>query len=121
MGETPSITDYVITKEIGSDMQKDTTQAEKSLAKPHRERLSGDAYKQLIERVFQRDKWMCRNPFCQSVRHLTPHHIHRRSQLGGDEMGNLITLCISCHEKVERNELEIEVVDVVAKFRERGY
>lgn len=89
---------------------------EKSLSKPNRERLAGDAYKQLIERVFQRDKWMCRNPFCQAMRQLTPHHVKKRSQLGGDEMGNLITLCASCHNAVEKNDLRIEVVDLVVKF-----
>jgi len=89
---------------------------ERLLEKFERVKIEGEAYKQLIERVFQRDKWMCRNPFCEAMRQLTPHHIHRRSQLGGDEIGNLITLCISCHEKVERHELSIEVVDVVVKF-----
>jgi len=91
---------------------------EKSLEKPNRKKLHGDEYKELIAKVFQRDKWMCRNPFCESMRQLTPHHIQRRSQLGGDEMGNLITLCISCHQKVERHELSIEVIDVVVKFKD---
>jgi hypothetical protein len=50
------------------------------------------------------------------MRGLTPHHLKKRSQLGGDEMGNLITLCAKCHDAVERNELVIEVVDVMAKF-----
>jgi 5-methylcytosine-specific restriction endonuclease McrA len=92
---------------------------EKSLFKPLRERLEGEAYRQLVERVFQRDKWMCRNPFCQSMRGLTVHHLRKRSQLGGDEMGNLVTLCASCHSAVERNELEIEVVDVLVKFKRK--
>jgi len=92
---------------------------ERSLEKPKRVRLEGDAYKQLIGRVFQRDKWTCRNPFCQSMRQLTPHHIHRRSQLGGDEIGNLLTLCALCHNKVEHHELEIEIIDVVVKFKEK--
>ncbi len=91
---------------------------EKSLEKPKRVMLVGDGYRQLVERVFQRDKWTCRNPFCQSMRNLTSHHLKKRSQLGGDEMGNLITLCVQCHDAVERHELEIEVVDVVAKFKE---
>jgi 5-methylcytosine-specific restriction endonuclease McrA len=81
-------------------------------------KVEGDAYKELIEKVFQRDKWMCRNPFCQSMRQLTPHHIQKRSQLGRDEMGNLLTLCVRCHSAVERNELKIEV-DVVVKFKEK--
>ena len=86
------------------------------LQKPHRVTLVGAGYKQLIERVFQRDKWMCRNPACQSMHGLTPHHLKKRSQLGGDEMGNILTLCVECHDVVERNELKIEIVDVVAKF-----
>lgn len=91
----------------------------KSLSKPHREKLEGAAYKQLIERVFQRDRWKCRNPFCESQGGLTPHHLRKRSQLGGDEMGNLITLCMPCHDSVESNELKIEVVDVMVKFHGR--
>ncbi len=91
---------------------------EKSLEKPKRVMLAGAGYRQLVERVFQRDKWTCRNPFCQSMKSLTPHHLKKRSQLGGDEMGNLITLCVQCHDAVERHDLEIEVVDVVAKFKE---
>lgn len=90
---------------------------EKSLTKFERIKLEGEAYKQLIEKVFQRDKWTCRNPFCQAMRNLTPHHVQKRSQLGGDTFGNLITLCINCHEAVERNELIISVVDVVVKFK----
>lgn len=92
---------------------------EKSLSKPHRERLGGDDYKDFIEGIFRRDKWKCRNPFCGSMRNLTPHHLKKRSQLGGDEPENVITLCTVCHDAVERNELKIEVVDVVVKFHER--
>jgi 5-methylcytosine-specific restriction endonuclease McrA len=86
------------------------------LQKPERVRVVEDAYLELVQKVFQRDKWTCRNPFCGSMKGLTPHHLKKRSQLGGDETGNLITLCLDCHEAVERNELVIEVVDVVAKF-----
>lgn len=87
------------------------------LSKPHRVKLQLDAYKELIQKVFQRDRWMCRNPTCQSMRNLTPHHLQKRSQLGGDEMGNFLTLCVICHEAVERNELKIEVLDLVVKFK----
>ena len=90
---------------------------ERCLEKPHREKLEGDAYKELIQKVFQRDRWTCRNPFCQSMKNLTPHHLKKRSQLGCDEMGNIITLCVQCHDAVEQHKLEIEVVDVVAKFK----
>lgn len=86
------------------------------LQKPSRVKLSGLAYSELVAKVFQRDKWTCRNPACTSMKGLTPHHLKKRSQLGGDEMGNLLTLCVECHDAVERTELVIEVVDVVAKF-----
>lgn len=89
---------------------------EKSLLKPHREKLEGEAYRTLVEQVFKRDGWKCRNPFCGSMKNLTPHHVRKRSQLGGDEPGNLLTLCVVCHDAVERNELKIEVVDLVVKF-----
>jgi 5-methylcytosine-specific restriction endonuclease McrA len=79
------------------------------LQKVGRTNLSGDAYKELVAKVFQRDKWTCRNPNCSSMRGLTPHHLKKRSQLGGDEMGNMITLCVECHDAVERNELKLEV------------
>ena len=92
---------------------------EKSLLKPHRERLRGDDYKDFIEGIFRRDKWKCRNPFCGSMRNLTPHHLKKRSQLGGDEPENVLTLCMICHDAVERNELKIEMVDVVVKFHGR--
>jgi len=91
----------------------------RSLSKPHRQRREGEEYQQLMQKVFERDRWTCRNPFCQSMRNLTPHHLKKRSQLGGDEAGNLITLCASCHDAVERNELKIEVVDVLVKFKRK--
>jgi 5-methylcytosine-specific restriction endonuclease McrA len=91
-----------------------------SLSKRERKRFGAEEYSFLMRKVFERDRWTCRNPFCESSRNLTVHHIVKRSQLGGDELGNLITLCFSCHQAVERHELEIEVVDVVAKFHLKG-
>ena len=91
-------------------------QPEKSLVKPHREKLEGAEYRKFINSIFVRDGWMCRK--CGARNSLTPHHIKKRSQLGGDTLGNVITLCLSCHELVERNELKVEVVDVVVIFRE---
>ncbi len=98
---------------------------ERCFTKPRRERLEGEAYRALTERVYARDGWRCRNPFCGSSRNLTPHHLKKRSQLGGDVMSNLITLCVVCHDRVEENKLAIEVVavtenDVSVKFFNRG-
>lgn len=89
--------------------------AVKSFPKPHREKLESEEYRKFIESIFRRDSWMCRR--CGSRQALTPHHLVKRSQLGGDTPGNVITLCIEDHEAVERNKLKIEVVDVVVTFK----
>ena len=84
--------------------------------KPSRTKLEGDEYKKFIEFIFTRDSWRCRR--CGERKSLTPHHLIKRSQLGSDTPGNVLTLCLPCHEEVERNELKIEVVDMVVTFRE---
>jgi len=89
--------------------------AVKSFPKPHREKLEGDDYRRFVESIFTRDSWVCRK--CSSRQALTPHHLVKRSQLGSDTPGNVLTLCLTCHEAVERNELRIEVVDVVVTFK----
>jgi len=92
--------------------------AVKSFPKPHREKLEGEEYRKFIAWIFIRDRWMCRE--CGSKNSLTPHHLVKRSQLGGDTPGNVLTLCLDCHNEVERNELRIEVVDVVVTFKKAG-
>jgi 5-methylcytosine-specific restriction endonuclease McrA len=86
--------------------------------KPSKTKLGGDEYKKFIEFIFTRDSWVCRK--CGSRKALTPHHLVKRSQLGSDTPRNVLTLCLPCHEEVERNELKIEVVDVVVTFRVSG-
>ena len=93
--------------------------ADKPFPKPRREKLEGEEYREFIRLIFERDSWRCRK--CSSRQALTPHHLIKRSQLGGDTPGNVLTLCVPCHELVERNELKIEVIDVVVKFKnEKG-
>ena len=87
----------------------------RSFPKPHREKLEGDEYRKFTNSIFIRDGWMCRR--CSARKSLTPHHLVKRSQLGGDTPGNVITLCLPCHEWVERNPLKVEVVDVVVTFK----
>lgn len=88
-----------------------------AFSKPSRTKLVGDEYKKFIEFIFTRDRWACR--CCGSRKGLTPHHIKKRSQLGGDIPGNVITLCLEDHEAVERNEIKVEVMDVIVKFTNR--
>ncbi len=46
--------------------------------------------------VYLRDRYRCASPTCER-RDVTPHHVVFRSQGGGEERTNLISLCSSCH------------------------
>ena len=46
--------------------------------------------------VYLRDRWRCASPVCRS-RSVTPHHVRFRSRGGGEERGNLVSLCERCH------------------------
>ena len=57
--------------------------------------------------VYLRDRWRCASPVCRS-RHVTPHHVRFRSRGGGDERGNLVSLCEKCHlELVHGGRLKV--------------
>jgi 5-methylcytosine-specific restriction endonuclease McrA len=70
--------------------------------KRRRFKLGPEEYAVVWKHVLERDAWRCQE--CGSINNLQVHHIQRRSQLGGDVMANLITLCVECHRKshVER-------------------
>lgn len=55
----------------------------------------------------KRDKFTCQR--CEKKnsqgRGMTAHHVTPRSDGGGDNLENLITLCDPCHDYVEVNEL----------------
>ncbi|MDA2915398.1 HNH endonuclease [Nitrospinae bacterium AH_259_B05_G02_I21] len=82
-----------------------------SLWKKRRVRLKKEAFARLRTKVFQRDRWRCRNPYCRSPRNLTVHHLVKRSQGGSDHIDNLITLCWACHEQVERRLIKLEATE----------
>ena len=46
--------------------------------------------------VYLRDRWRCASPVCRSPI-VTPHHLRFRSQGGGEERANLLSLCPICH------------------------
>jgi hypothetical protein len=48
--------------------------------------------------VFDRDGWRCLAPGCTSRSHLNVHHLVYRSHNGGDDDGNLVTLCVGHHQ-----------------------
>jgi hypothetical protein len=52
--------------------------------------------------VLARDGHQCQSPGCGNTRFLEVHHKKPRSESGGNDAGNLITLCSSCHGLVHR-------------------
>ena len=58
-------------------------------------KLNLEEYDLLRNEVLKRDGWRCQD--CGAMKDLQVHHIKRRTQLGGDEAQNLITLCAGCH------------------------
>lgn len=56
-------------------------------------------YRANVERMLERDRWRC--VLCGRRHRLDPHHIVPRSQGGGDELENLVTLCRVDHEKMD--------------------
>ena len=69
-------------------------------AKNTRLRLDSESYRELHHQVLERDGWRCQ--VCGSMQNLQVHHLKFRSQSGGDEEQNLITLCAECHEQMHR-------------------
>jgi 5-methylcytosine-specific restriction endonuclease McrA len=47
--------------------------------------------------VLARDRHRCRRKGCTHTRHLHLHHLVPRAAGGGNETGNLVTLCAACH------------------------
>jgi len=63
-------------------------------------RLDSGSYHELQRQVLERDGWRCQ--VCGSMQRLQVHHLKLRSQSGGDEEQNLITLCAECHTRTHR-------------------
>lgn len=60
------------------------------------------------ESVFVRDGWtcqMCKNEYFGDNLDLTAHHIKPRKKGGSNKLSNLISLCNSCHNIAELEEL----------------
>jgi hypothetical protein len=64
------------------------------------QRLDACLYREVHRQILERDSWRCQ--ICGNMQSLQVHHLRLRSQSGGDEERNLITLCALCHEKTHR-------------------
>jgi len=62
----------------------------------------------LRRRVIARDQQRCRIPGCRSALFLDVHHIQLRSEGGGNDAANLVTLCGGHHRAQHRGVLRIE-------------
>jgi 5-methylcytosine-specific restriction endonuclease McrA len=77
-------------------------------------------YENAKKAMYKRDGWHCRH--CNSSFMLTPHHIIHRSQGGQDDLDNLVTLCVICHNAHHDGKLRVWKEDGVVKFRRmRGW
>ena len=57
--------------------------------------------------VFARDNYRCLHCGEDDMGALQAHHYKFRSQGGGDEQGNLVTVCIKCHRGIHRGWLRV--------------
>jgi hypothetical protein len=58
-----------------------------------------------------RDQSTCRFPGCNHRVFLEGHHIHHWADGGATELGNLVSLCSSCHARVHAQGYRIELDD----------
>jgi len=78
---------------------------EKTLTKYKKPKNLNDIiWKKLRSKVKFRDKYLCQR--CGTGKNLTIHHIVPIKDGGKNEMRNLITLCLSCHNIVEKEEIQ---------------
>jgi len=65
-------------------------------------------------KVFERDGWRCRVPWCRRRTNLEEHHVIPRSLGGTDDPENKVTLCHWCH--VEQKEKRLKVLKEEDRF-----
>ena len=72
--------------------------------------LQRSAWKQRRRECYERDVWTCQHCGCRCTkrkgsdpkRWIQAHHKIARRDGGGDELSNLVTLCMECHHREER-------------------
>ncbi len=84
-----------------------------------RTRLPGEKNRASIppaqrERILARDRHRCRMKGCGNTAFLEVHHLLPRSTGGGNEPGNLVTLCSACHQLVHERGLRKQDLERLA-------
>ncbi len=65
-------------------------------------------------KVLARDRHRCQAPGCEHTKFLEVHHIQPRTDGGGNDPENLITLCSACHRLVhEKPEVAVFMAGVI--------
>lgn len=77
---------------------------------PHRGRAASSVPPAVRRAVFARDGWCCAVPGCTSRLWLHLHHWKPRSQGGGNDEHNLVTLCAAHHRALHDGTLAIELL-----------
>jgi 5-methylcytosine-specific restriction protein A len=65
-------------------------------------------WKQLRDACLARDYNQC--VACTGTNRLTAHHLKPRAEGGADVLDNLLTLCGSCHSRLERGDHDVRAI-----------
>ena len=83
------------------------------------EDFNTEEWKQFRQECLKRDQYTCQR--CEKKnsqgRGLTVHHIMPRIEGGSNDLGNLMTLCNSCHDFVEINGLRTHA-EIVGSYED---
>lgn len=82
------------------------SQKQKKLERLKRKSRYGKSWDSIRELVYKRDGYKCRACGAVGVK-LNAHHIILLRVSKSNDLRNLITLCDSCHKKIEENSLKI--------------
>lgn len=74
--------------------------------------------KELRLAVIRRDNWHCQNCGREDLDVLTVHHVIFRSQGGRHHIDNLVTLCVSCHNRIHSRTLYVKRINGIWYFQD---
>lgn len=85
-----------------------------------RKRISTLAWKTVRKKVYERDNWKCQRCGKHCHNDIQCHHVIPYKVSQDDRMENLLTLCKSCHLKVEREYLSTKFNTLLADLEGYG-
>ena len=79
------------------------------------ERLKSKKYLLNRKKALKRDNFRCRN--CGSSENLHTHHLVKYKKSSNDSSENLITLCSSCHKKIENLQARYGTIRKISRWK----